>query len=458
MCTHSSRLFVFLWSCALVFSGLGTYYTADNLSYIWPSLVGLIAGVALLALPDSLMALRFSAVGYLVSFAAQMPATPNHRWVLLYVALALVGKAFTEKTVEEVARTIRGSLQCLTIVVYGFATLAKLNTTYFDPAISCAALFSRQTFELYGLSDIFGDQTALTTAWVSLLVEALIPILLLWPRARVTGVCLGILFHFVLSLHLVRYFGNFSAIMFVLLFSWLPDEGCKRIWAGIERLRKPALRSWKTALGLLPLLTITSLLPWSEYVIARHVLYLSFAVVLLLHTARAFQVGALPTRDTMVGELRPRVGAPSLLVLAFAVLNSCAPYLGIKTRSALTMYSNLRIEPDYSNHLFMPASADPLGLLSDRVQITDTSNPLLRERLGDGSSRMTYTGFCAYLACQDDLCSPNDHSGVVSYTRANQPLTHKLGTPIPADCPPWIVRKLLFFGPVGPDAERLCIW
>lgn len=468
MYTYWSRLFVFLWSSALVFSGLGSYYSAESVWLLWPALIPVIAGIGLLALPDSLRALRLSAVGYLASFALQMPANPNHRWVLLYVALALLGKCFTHKSVEEAAGAIQGSLRWLTIVVYGFATLAKCNAAYFDPTISCASIFSVQTFELYGLSHFFGEKTALGTAVGSLLIEALIPILLIWQRSRGAGICVGVIFHFVLSLNLVKYFGNFSAVMFVLLFSWCSEERCKQIWTGMSRLGQPIIRIWSIALGLLPMLAIMSVLPWAEYVIARHVLYLFFAGLVLWCTARSFCAQSFGVQSFDVAgfragrlqgaELRSRVGAPSLLILGFAILNSSTPYLGIKTRSALTMYSNLRIEPGYSNHLFMPASPDPLGLLSDTVEITATSDRLLRERISSSSNRMTYVGFCAYLACQDDLCRPNEHSGVVSYRRREQTLQHELGTPIPADCPPWIVRKLLFFGPVGPDAERLCIW
>jgi hypothetical protein len=62
------------------------------------------------------------------------------------------------------------------------------------------------------------------------------------------------------------------------------------------------------------------------------------------------------------------------------------------------------------------------------------------------------------MACQDDLCMPTNDQESIVYRRGGLSFTHKLDQKIPADCPPWIARKLLFFGAIGPDSEQVCVW
>jgi hypothetical protein len=448
MWTYSSRFFAFLWSSALIFSGLGTYYGDGTIVLTWPYLVSIIAGVCLLFFPSSLFVLRMSALSYGISFVAQMPATPNHRCILFYVALAVAWKSLKGKNVEEVAAGVKGTLRWLTIAVYAFATLAKLNTAYLNPDVSCASVFSLQTFDIYGMPNLLGSRAGSVIALVSLITEALIPMLLLWPRTRAVGVLVGVLFHILLSLNLVRYFGNFSAVMFLLLIVWLPEHSFTWVRNVRSTFAQSAIHVWTASLILLTISSLTALVGPVEYALARHVLYLLFGSSLLI-------VALIALSRIRFGE---GVGRPIEAILALALLNAVTPYLGIKNRAALTMYSNLRIEPGYSNHILMPPSADPLGYFSDTVEITATTDPGLEQRIRDASGQMTYLGLCAYLACQDDLCRSTSRAGAISYRRGSRLLEHDISDPIPADCPSWLARKLLFFGPVGPNSERACVW
>lgn len=449
MAIYSSRVLVFLWSAALIFSGLTTYGGSEPLKITWVGLITVVSGLTLLAAPQSVLALRFSVISYLVAFIAQMPANPNHRWVLLLVALAILAKIRQIKLVDDLARETTPSLRWITLIVYFFATLAKLNSAYFDPQISCAAVFSNQTFALHGLESLnilFGSNTV---AAISAVLEGLLPLVLFWHRSRKIAILIGIAFHIFLSLNLARYFGNFSSVMFVLLGSWLPEESCKRISKVIADRGMPAIRVWGAALLLLFALSLTQSVSASEFAIVRHVLFLGYALGLL------FLVGF-----SAFGVRCPSgIGRPCISLVVLAILNGFTPYLGIKTRSAFTMYSNLRIEPGYSNHFFMPESPDLFGYLSDRVEILNTTDQGLQQRIEQSSRELPYLSLCTYLACQDDLCRLSERSnGVVSYIRAGVKTEHALSAPLPSDCPAWMVRKLLFFAPVGSGAERGCLW
>lgn len=443
-----SCIFTLLWASALIFSGLTPFYGADDGLSQWPSLLAVAAGFVVLAAPRSLFALWVSAAIFLVSFAAQMPINPNHRLILFLVAGVIAAKAPSARSLGELSQGIQGSLQWLAIVVYGFATLAKLNTTYFTPGASCAVVYGLETLELYGIVVQDSVKDSSLVALVTVLGEGLLPLALLCRRTRCAAVWLGILFHIGLSLHFVRYFANFSAVMFILLTSFLPEASCERM----TRILKPRLyiagRVWAGALVLLIAAAILTLISPLEYVIARYALYMLFAVslaVLALYGVWGVRCDA-------------RVGSPSQLILAFAVINACTPYLGIKTRSALTMYSNLRIEPGFSNHFFMPKSSDPFGYLADTVEIAESADPKLEERLGRETRQMPYLSLCAYLACEDSLCGSTNRSGVISYHRRGEFFRHNLDSSLPPDCPGWIARKLLLFGPTGPNSDKVCLW
>jgi hypothetical protein len=60
------------------------------------------------------------------------------------------------------------------------------------------------------------------------------------------------------------------------------------------------------------------------------------------------------------------------------LLNGLAPYLGLKTEAAFSMYSNLRTEGPYWNHLLLPSWLRLAGYQSDLVSIEASTAPELR--------------------------------------------------------------------------------
>jgi hypothetical protein len=148
--------------------------------------------------------------------------------------------------------------------------------------------------------------------------------------------------------------------------------------------------------------------------------------------------------------------APNLLLIGVAVTSGLAPYVGFKTRSSFSMYSNLRIEPGYSNHIFMPPSMDVLGYLSDSVRVTESADSFLSTLVGSPTERLPYIALCEYLARPSN--ESQERAALISYERRGQQLVATQGGDLPGDCPSWIARKLLLFGTVGDGAERRCVW
>ena len=66
------------------------------------------------------------------------------------------------------------------------------------------------------------------------------------------------------------------------------------------------------------------------------------------------------------------------IVTAGSVLNGAAPYLGIKSQSTWTMFSNLRLENGSSNHFLVPASFQIFGELIEIVHVNSTDFKFLK--------------------------------------------------------------------------------
>ena len=142
-----------------------------------------------------------------------------------------------------------------------------------------------------------------------------------------------------------------------------------------------------------------------------------------------------------------------LLLIPFLVLlNGLGPYLGLKLRSAWQMYSNLRVDETGSNHFLIPRSLDIGGFLADSVVIVSTSDSLLNKHYVETGARMPYFALHTYLA---------EHPEVeLAYIRSGQyrELARAGDSPEFRTRPHPLLRKLLTFRPLGPQAGKICDW
>jgi hypothetical protein len=70
--------------------------------------------------------------------------------------------------------------------------------------------------------------------------------------------------------------------------------------------------------------------------------------------------------------LRPRL---LWLYVGFLILNPLSPYIGLKTRSALSMHCNLRTELGHWNHLFLPEEMRVFTYQDDLVEVIESDLP-----------------------------------------------------------------------------------
>ena len=142
-----------------------------------------------------------------------------------------------------------------------------------------------------------------------------------------------------------------------------------------------------------------------------------------------------------------------LVVPLLVLLNGLSPYLGLKTRTAWQMYSNLNLAAATSNHLLVPSSLDLGGYLADAVRILATSDPALREEYVHTGRQITWFELQRYLRQQ-----PVQELTYVRPARPGGPFA-----PAADDTPrqTWGRAgrdKLFIFRPLGPTMGRVCDW
>ncbi len=279
------------------------------------------------------------------------------------------------------------------LIVYAAAALAKLNTSFFDGEISCAATMSRQV-AWFSPRLLDGSWRVVPSIWGTVLVEVTLPLLLAARRTRSIGLLVGGAFHAVLALA-----GNvpFSALALAFYVAFLPADGPSRLGAVIAR--RPRLARWAQRgcrWGRSPAAFVTAVACWLAgaaiftsgaaprpaliSVGTRLLLVAASAafILLLLGAARGGQ-WAHPRRSLRLGH--PVFVAGALLLVA----NSMSPYLGLKTESSFTMFSNLRTEENAWNHLFLPEAMRVFPYQDRLAQVTSTDDPGLEASTRDGT-------------------------------------------------------------------------
>lgn len=351
------RWFATLWAIAFSVHALDTY--PPN---AWPVLV---AAIPCLVAPGSVVALAVLFVVGTVVAANELPEPANHLILALLVNLAFVASAAAvlwrrrRSTPEEggeglatrwiaVARTPVG----LTLVaVYFFAVFHKLNTSFFDPEVSCAGVLLRMISTLQGLD--FGwitEDVVVGNAFLTVTLEAVIVVCLAVPRLRRWGLLFGTILHFGLAWAKFYDFSSFAFALYVLL---LPPETWSRVRRP-ERWRRVAIAgiAVHVAVAYLGFYVDPPLgVEWHSILVGTWSIALGALVLPLL--LASFAPGGAVLRAPR-WSLRP---AWLLVFPALAALNGAMPYLGLKTTPSYSMFSNLRTEEGRTNHLIGAAGA-----------------------------------------------------------------------------------------------------
>ena len=403
-----------------------------------------------------------------------------------YARLAWAGRTFAVEP-GIFHRTFAPIVRLELLILYFFAVFHKLNADFLDPQTSCAVHF--YAAQLQSLPFLLAGALPI---YLTLAVEAAIPLLLCWAPSRNAGILLGLLFHAAVGFNPISEFYNFSSMIFALLFlfaslrldaSWptrrlfesarwkdMPFSGKKLSehlpWVALRRARdhspsfprkressgrglntKDGTQGFQTAaksfltvgavlVGLILLVALNDLIATpADLVLPLWGLYSAGLILLFVLLPKA-----PPARPAF--SFRPW---PVLLVPLLTVLNGCSPYLGLKTETAFAMYSNLRTEGGQSNHLLVPAGVQLFGFQQDLIEIKDSSSGFLASL----ARRKLMLPFFEVRALLQQ--HPTTSLTYERHTGSSTSPSAQLRQPIP-----WPLRKLLYFRPVASSGQQPC--
>lgn len=259
----------------------------------------------------------------------------------------------------------------LLLIMYFFGIFHKINADFLNPETSCAVTLWRK----FVLPEILHNHPFIqySTIYGTYFVEGIIMLGLISKKFRYPGVITGLVFHFFLGLNYFAYYPAYSCLAFSLHTLFLPQNtltnfrNSKSGKAFLENIS--VLR-----MSLLALLCLCAALLW--FAAPSQNLQLVALSWTLLGAPLAIFI-AIYSKNAVDEDYHFWGFAPfnSFLIIftLFFLLNGFMPYLGLKTRQGINMFSNLHLEGGRSNHLVFQSPPGPFKYLEDTVEIVDVS-------------------------------------------------------------------------------------
>jgi hypothetical protein len=454
------RVFAILAAAALLFRwepGIFLHLSRTG-NVTWSGWLPVVAAFGVFARPDDVRWLLALYAGIAVDAFVVAPWVPNHYLLTTIVGAAVWAVALAAgrrlgrlPTGDELLADLAGPLQVGVAVFYWFTGFWKSNAGFVDPVTSCGALsWARLDAQFGVLPD--GDAVRYAVMAFTLALEWVGPGLLLLPATRAPTAVFFVLFHAVLGLDVEQNYQNFSWAMMPLLSLFVPSAAYDALLARQVRIGAWARANLGVGHATLLLVAWFSRLHVPTFTVQPHTqARWLVSVVCLWVWLGAVAAGVWwARRRADGGAVAPSLrGAPAAWVgLALILLNGLSPVIGYKNRNAWQMYSNVRIEADASNHWLLPPSLDVFGLQRDLVEVVDSDDPELTKTTRDLGLKLTWWDFRVWLHER-----PYTHATVL---RGTERLVISPGNhPAP---PPWLLRKLVWFRPVGEHVARQCVW
>lgn len=401
-----------------------------------------------------------------------LPLVPNHIILVVIIHLTLLAGILVYRDhsllpQERIARwfqKIAPYIRIELLLLYFFVVLHKLNFDYFNPAVSCSAELYHDIAQTYPL---FPEAIWLDWSMIIMTIgfELAIPILLMIPKTRVIGVSAGLIFHFLLSLHPNLYILSFSAELYALYILFLPESVIHRILTFVNQYSKTA-RQYLFRGALLTIVGAVIFLGIRQLVIGTtslredllilfhlvHPLWIVWCLFLMAVSYYLFKGHFWKDDPSDYSLLKPSLSWLWIfLVLTF--INGITPYVGLKTATNFSMFSNLRVEGADTNHLFMPTHLQVSSIQAHTVTILETNAPYFQNFI-ERSERITYFELTRFLY--------NHRRDTIYVTFRDKQNIRTIKVPN-EDYKTWfhssyLERKLLHFRGVQSNGSTPCQW
>jgi hypothetical protein len=398
----------------------------------------------------------------------RLPHMPNHAvfaaCVDLTILSAAAGQALMKRTwainADQLYKAFLPVVRIELLVLYFFVVFHKLNSGFFDNQHSCGAFMYLRLAEEYPFLPS-GDWIRPWAVYLTIVTEAVIPIMLVAGGLRLAGLLLAFGFHFALAMDPGDVVFNFSAALIALFFLFLPDDFPQALSSTLAPLRRAWQHPPNRGVWLVSRLCVYLLIPalfaslifrqaistGLTYEASRAVWVAYAGFVLLTFLVTVFR------HQLTFESARRLLSVPSKSLLLFPVLlvvNGFLPYLGAKTETSFAMYSNLRTEGGQTNHWLMPASLQIWDYQRDLVKIHRTSVGRI-QRLANRGFQWTYFEFKWLMRDYPNASVVFEHNGVVRQVRRVRD-DPELMAPDNR-----LMRKMLKFRPVADWNRPSCI-
>ena len=273
------------------------------------------------------------------------------------------------------------------ILLWAFAALAKFNTGFTDLAATCSVWILESIPFVHLPSAVHP-----LVIYGTMALEITVPLLLLFHRTRPLAIVLAFGFHFISAF---AGHSSFSGFAWSMYFLFLPPLALARgavlarrglpgrLRDGVAASRPAVAVAVLAAVWILVRYVAVPALPGSLQGGARH-----WGAVLMCVT---FMGGTgwllFRVRRHWIPARGPRLGlrvSSVLMVLGIGliVFTALMPYLGLKTRAAFTMFSNVRTEPGHWNHLLVPEALRVFDWQDGgEVRFLETDDPALDAKI-----------------------------------------------------------------------------
>jgi hypothetical protein len=456
-------LFAFLWAVAAIFHVLGPSGRAAQV-IDHPTTLGIshvllvICAIWLMARPTRNISLLLVAVLGLITAGLEAPILGNHWLVAAFVNLALLLCVLVTAPASGIDRVRLAEIllplaRWCFVLFYAFAAFAKLNSDFFDTAVSCSTFYFDETVRSFGLVapvavGAGGLATFLPVA--TAMTELSIPVLLLIRRTRAFGVALGLTFHSLVTLDRVHPFFDFSAVLAALFLLFLPPQFASKATDYLRGRGARPVISWMAAAVVVLAAKSVGRNTIVVLVSASGTWLLWYA----MDAALLLGVGLWLARhhgQTLDQPFKLRGKGPTWLaaVPVLLVINGLLPYVELRTGYTYTMYSNLRMVDGRSNHLLVRTSLPLAGRQADLVKVMSSDDAGLAQ-YSTYNYLLPWDSFRIYLAEHPGAAVTYERSGERHIVRRASDDRELIISP------PLLVRKLLAMRAVDGNDHTRC--
>ena len=388
---HQRTFFGIFWAFAVMMNSFRQGAHLDG------GLIGMIsillyssAAILLMKPSSTFRLLSVAAIGS-IEFFFRLPQMPNHFLMIgiINIALLLIAtlKKLKGKLTEDWFHDIAPFFRLLFVIIYGAAAFAKLNSGFFKLQTSCAYVLANREFAWLGI-DIDFNNFIFFPILISA-TEIIIFLGLLFRWTQPYAVIVACLFHVSLSLTPVSQGLGFTFALYGFIILFISNE------AKVESINKARILQvkldqkvpmdiYKMFYAVLVIVIALAFLVTS----INDFLYLAIRwlftlLILVILTAGVIYITFKFRKNKIDKPVFAVKGLTQLIILILVILTCLSPYLGVKTRPTFTMFSNLSVENNTSNHFIMPRFFHG-SLADDVVTIVDSSDEVLKQDAKNG--------------------------------------------------------------------------